>query len=180
MKLLTVKIKAYEYAELSQKAKDRAYEKWCEDTPADSWDGEYRGILEKLEDIFDCTITHWQVGIGEYDFSLRTDIDDFYSPVRLAKYIIKKSGIEEKDLDNCPFSGFCGDSGATDVIKKAFTFSLNYSSYYRFLSKMFDSFFSAWARDRESQVSRETFEETDDRLYFENGRVCLYEDGKEY
>ena len=180
MKLLTVKIKAYEYAELSQKAKDFAYNVWYEHAEPDAWDGEYRDIMHKLEKLFNCKVSEWSVGIGDYNFRVHSDVEDFSSPVRMCKYIIRESGINFKDLDNCPFSGFCGDFGATDVIKKAFTFSLPYASYERFLNELFDSFFYAWAHDREYQVSRETFEETNDELYFETGKVCLYEDGKEY
>ena len=184
MKLLTVQFRSYNYEELSEKAKEKAYSTWFCHNDGDAWDSDYRGILETLEDRFGCHVRTWDVGLGNYSFRISCDNPEtFSSPVRLAKFIIKRSGIESfAALDNCPFSGFCGDFGATDVIKKAFTFSLAYADYETFLREMFDSFFAEWAKDRESQVSREYFEENcaSDAQYSEDGRVLLYEDGRVY
>lgn len=165
-----IELTIYEVNELSEESKERAYTDWLRTWVPDAWDDEYRRGLKELQDRFG-------FGVSQTCLELNSDTPkELSSPVRLAKYVIKRSRIKTLEaLDNCPFTGFCGDCAATDIIKKAFLFELDYASYIRFCEEMIEAFFKNWQEDKAYQCSREYFED-----YVTANEYSFREDGSRY
>ena len=185
MNVLKITVKSFDYNELSDKAKERAYSDWLAWQSGDAWDAEYRKTLAELEKRLRFKTRDWSVEASGNYFRFRVNDDIpgvFSSPVRLARFIIRQSEIQSIEaLDNCPFTGFCGDFGATDVIKKAFTFDLSSASLEEFIDDMLESFFNAWQEDKAGQLEKEYFEEAYayQNTYLASGEACSFKDEEE-
>ena len=190
MREVTKVFKVYQYDELSEKAKGKAYQNWYEYADPDVWDSEYRAVMKRFEEVFNCQIGNWSVGTSSCEVSFRvfSNIDDGMLPekalyafddkkrVRLSKFIMARFShfypVDPRQNDGCPFTGFCGDYPINEVLKKVFSFETLYDTYHAFLADALVQFFAQWAEDRGYQVSEEAFKEVaGEEEYLENGEI---------
>ena len=187
---VTKVLKVYQYDELSEKAKGKAYQNWYEYADPDVWDSDYRAVMKRFEEVFNCKIDNWSVGNSSSDHSFRVhclagsgylpeeayDAMDLRRRVRLSKYIMARFShfykVDPRQNDGCPFTGFCGDYSINEVLKKVFSFETLYDTYHAFLADALSQFFADWAEDRGYQVSEEAFKEgAGEKEYLENGEI---------
>lgn len=181
--------KVYQYDELSEKAKERAYQDWYSKADPDVWDRDYRAVMKRFEEVFNCQIGNWEVGTSSCETSFRvySRIDtgalpeeafyatDYKKRVRLSKFIMARYShfypVDPRQNDGCPFTGFCGDYPINEVLKKVFSFARFYDSYHDFLQDAISVFLAGWAEDRGYQVSEEAFKEiVGEDEYLEDGK----------
>ena len=179
MEVITKEFKVYAYDELSEKAKEFAYDRWYESQEF-GWSREYRDTMRKFCDTFGIKLRDWSVDTFSYNFSMQSiNIGDELPEgntkkerVRIVKYLLSlyKSKLA-KNWDSCPFTGFCADCDILEPFHDIETWKFIPLDIDNFFHECFDRFFSAWSKDMEYTYSRECFEENyaKDATYLENG-----------
>ena len=182
MKTVTKEFRVYDFEELSEKAQEKAYQKWYEIQDFACSD-EYRDTMKAFEEAFNVKVYDWNVDTCNYDYRFRlNDMPEFKfedenrktlkEKIRVSKYIIGRLD-SKKDTTNCIFTGFCADCdilGIYNMVKNWQAFFLDYDSFIR---ASLENFFSAWSKDMEYSFSMENFKENyaNEESYLENGKV---------
>lgn len=183
------KVRVFDYSELSEKAKDRAFEDFLSSDFGDfqfSMD-ENRATLDAFEKIFPIRIKDWDVGWGNYINFGFTGCDDeedlcgirlaahlwthykddlykgkYYSKTKVidGKYITK-SRHSRVILDNsCVLTGMCMDDEILGPIYRFMEKPSAYANFRDLMQDCLDAWVTACAKEYEYYQSREYFEES--------------------
>lgn len=187
MRELTVKI--YEFSELSEKARRKAWENGP-DLSGDYSD-EYNATLAKFEDIFNIKVYQWDVGgcyryYYKYVTAGRADDCPEGDALRIARYIwnnyaeyILKGRYYStqgryidgkynykcryskvtKTMDNCPLTGVIMDYDILQPVIDCLHYKRFFNNYRELIDACLDSFFRAWESEIEYLSSMEHFAE---------------------
>lgn len=178
METVTKEFNVYKYTELSEKAKNFAYDRWYQNAEF-GWNQEYRDTLDEFCERFRIRITRWSVGPDRYDigpidwrmenFPSECRRENLRAIVRVSKFII---GQIQGASNDCIFTGFFADCAALDVYNSVKNWTMFFTSYDGFVRESLETFFDAWSKDMEYAYSRECFEETaSDSEYLKSGEV---------
>lgn len=198
----TITKNVYTLEELTDKAREKAFNIWLADFDSSFYSADYEELINQIEIIFDISVKY---SIDPYGYSyimpkmnLQPEIACI-SGVRLLKFVwnkfnylfegkyysiahgcgadykyIHRRSKVLKSVDNCPITGCCVDDAVTDIIKSLWN---NYSpdkNYACFIVNVLDNVKKTWIEDLQYHQSAEFF--------WEECRNCGYhfsEDGKE-
>lgn len=198
----TVTTNVYTLEELTEKAKERAYNYWLTDFDNSFYSADYEELIKQIEVILDISVDY---SIDTYGYSYivpKMNLEPetaCISGVRLLKFIWNKfnylfegkyysiahgAGADYKyihrrskvlkSVDNCPITGCCADFAVTDIIKSLWD---NYSpnkTYACFIVDILDNIKKMWIEDLQYHQSAEFFAEE-----CQNSGYHFSEDGKE-
>ncbi len=195
MEVITKEYKTYKYDELSDEAKEKAFNKWYESQTEYFWIDDAIESMQAFAKHFDITVKdyslqgsgygHSSVSFEQYTFE--EGITEL-KYVRLWKYLknndyefVKWNKPESKYthdpkkttiFDDCPFTGYCADDDILfpmrDFIKRPYDIT-----FYDLIDKCFDSWIKFCVADMDYQTSEECFNENhaNEEIYLENGTV---------
>lgn len=190
MEVISREYKVYKYDELSDKAKESAFQTWCDGQTKWFWMDENIDSMKAFAKHFDITIKDYEIG-GQYnhvDFELSGEegINDM-EYIRLWKYLknhdyenVRVYTREEKlkylgnvtIFNECPFTGYCMDDTILDemrdFIKKPWKVT-----YYDLIDRCFDKWIKSCVADMDYQISEECFAESyaQENQYQDDGSV---------
>ena len=159
MRQETVTYNLYKFSELSDKAKERARDKWREnmDYP---WHDDYRASVEAFCSFFNVKLLDWSVGaFAYYEYKTNATNENFRG--------LKLKNIDRENMptgfcaDNDLWYSFCDEFKRTGDAKHAFDYAL-------------DSAFKSWRADIEYQYSDEAIDDAmthNDYDFLESGKI---------
>jgi hypothetical protein len=186
----TIEIKKYEtfdYAELSEEAKETSFETWRDNRQEWDWIDENIDSLKAFANHFDVELKDYSLGgQGEGVFFQVNDEMENLEYVRLWKYLKNHNyehvsynhviGCNPKTTtiyDSCPFTGYCLDETLLDNIK-TFLERPYKTTFYDLIDSCFDKWLKDCRADMEHQTSEEYFKEEVDAneyKFLEDGTV---------
>lgn len=185
MKIYKGEFKSYQINELSEKAKQTAYEKWLQESYFWQAD-ELRATLDEFCRLFDVRCYNWEYDTYNYHYRFEVNIEDKQnelSDIRLAKfvwnnyapYILKGKYYSKgkyvdgkytykhryssvmKTMDSCPLTGVCYDYVILEPIIDCLTYKKMYASYSDLIEECLDKFFNMAKKECEYAESFEYF-----------------------
>jgi len=194
-------IKIYTINELSETARQTAYEKWLSGQDYFFWGDENKNSLDAFLEIFDITVSDWKVSSCYYDFNFSSNYDDdinSLSGIRLMKWLwnnhktdiykpkyLSKNGVGSKNYisghskiqieSSCPMTGYCMDNSLFYPILQFFNKPEKHITLEDLLRDCIDSFFADYQKDMEYSESMEAFKED-----CEGNEIEFTEDGSRY
>lgn len=164
----TVKVRVFDYSELSDEAQAHAYEVWRADREQDSyvpWEGENRDSVKAVIEALGFTLADWSIG-GQGDYLIaRGDSDDLdmYGTAAVA-YVEEALPFKE----SCPFTGFYLDNECMEHVLSAVKGGQTIAAA---VGGLADVWAAAREADIEQDMSLETFLdlETPGHTYLEDG-----------
>ena len=175
----TIEINAYEFSELNDEAKEKAYNTWLRKHDY-FWFDENDNTLREFCRFFDITVTHYEYDTVKAHYSMKTDYDDEELSVDEQLKILKSNYEDMKKnahyggSDGCELTGYCMDEAILKPIRSIIENDSVFISYYDAMKTCLDDFFKACVSDYEYSASLEFFEEECSYLdlYFtENGKL---------
>ncbi len=193
MKKYSGSFKSYSIDELSEKAKENAYNKWYQhaDYPCGS---DAEGTLKEFCRLFDVKVTKWKFDAYSHDyrFSIENDNVEGLRGIRLAtyiwnnyaKYITKGEYYHKKgksrrskvnmSMQDCPLTGYCLDCDILDSIIDCLHYTRLYEGYEQLVNECLNTFFKACSEDAGWCTSEEYFIDeahANEYEYDKNGNV---------
>lgn len=191
----TVSISIFTFAELSEKAKQKALENYVYNDEY-HWSHECLQSLKKGLDFFDCTLKSYSIDwLGYYDISikewdckktenlsgnrLRTFILNSYGHALMQPKVYKsKSGLKRKskvmfEETSCPFTGVCFDEDFLNVIRK-FVAKPDDRTFIELIEDAANAVIKSGQKDAEYQFSEEGYSdfcEANEIMFTEDGRI---------
>lgn len=71
-----IEVTLYKFSELSEKAKEKAWEHWLGDGWEFSWSSEYEKTLKEFEDRFPIKVTDWEISTCSHSYATMCFTDD--------------------------------------------------------------------------------------------------------
>lgn len=151
----------YTFAELSDKAKQRAKDQFAADMGF-SWGDEYLASIKALAAHFDGKASNWSIDWFASSYSsMSFDMPDEMEPDEIAARLAKLGTFNPETLrgnGDCLLTGYCGDEDCIDGFRAA------WHKGERDLKKLMDAAFDTWIKaaqsDCEAQFKDDTFQET--------------------
>ena len=175
MKVIKLQVNSYAYDELSDKAKENAFNNWYNnEIEFVSMNDDYRKTLDVFCTEFDVSVFGWSVTDYDnyYRFELQTNnanIDNF-SGIRLAKYIYnnyyssmitkKYNAISKLFISkDCALTGCCTDDAILQPLFDCVDYKKSFFDYNNLIDTCLRAFFNSWSEELKYQHSKECFEE---------------------
>ena len=201
MKTVTRNYDVYEVTELSNEAKQRAYEDWLSNSCYYPYESDDNNTLYEFIRLFDIKITDYEYSSYKYDYSFKSlnykEIDKL-SGLRLYKYLVNnfwnylfkhktyyhkdyfKNG--EKRISNifytndCVLTGVCSDNAILEPIYDFLKKPNNYISFLELIDTCLNSFFRYCSKSMEECESESNFIEeckANNYAFLSNGTLFL-------
>ena len=194
MREITVKL--YEFSELSEEARRRAWMDHVDNLHEFGWDSEYRATLDAFCKAFDVLTVEYDVNENAFDFEFSLAYEPIYymEPLRFARFIWnqyahqiqrgKYYGKIARDGRHvfrhskttveysCPFTGFMADMAITGPVWDCIHYKKEYTCYDQLIEDCLTAFFEEWRDGMEYETSMECFEE-----YCDANELEFYETG---
>jgi hypothetical protein len=182
-----IKIKLYDIYELSDSARERAFQEWARIPDECTLNSEYRATLTAFEKAFDVKVYRWYVDENNYNFSIayNRDADAFPDHLRFARWVwnnyahhlqrgkyygktVYRAGQRPRHVYRysnatveytCNLTGFVGDLAITDPVWKCIHYKEAFFSYDQLIESCLESFFAEWSQQMEYETTFEYFEE---------------------
>jgi len=184
----TIETKIYTFNELSEDAKEKAIQKWRENSYEFDWVDDYLESIKKGLDHFDCELIDYSIDpLNAYCSSFKIKFNHSFNAqemksLRFWKYIQNnyssyfckyQKKFRNTFEGNCPFTGFCSDEYFLDEIREFLKKPYDYMNLYDLMRLCVDSTLSALQSDCEHQLSDEYISEqlSDGYEFTENGKL---------
>ena len=172
----TIETTVYEFAELSDSAKDRARDWWRNAQTEYSWAGEAMASIKALAAHFSGKMSDWQIDWFNSSRSSASFSMPEMEAGEIESRMVDLGGFDSKTLrgqGDCKLTGYCADENAIDGFRKA------WHAGERDLEKLMDAAFDSWLADAQADAQWQMKDEQADESITANG-YTFTADGKRF